>query len=91
MKKSLTFAGLAVAMALGGCGDGAENRGGLTAEEERQLDNAAAMLEDNVFDVSADSLVANAAELEGTTPLVGNDSDTAVPDVNVSQPVNTPR
>lgn len=87
MKKSLTFAGLAAAMALGGCGDGAENRGGLTAEEERQLDNAAAMLEDNVFDASADSLGANAAELDATTPLVDNSSD-SVPDGNASQPVD---
>lgn len=78
MRMSLTFAGLAMAMALGGCGDGAENRGGLTAEEERQLDNAAAMLEDNVFDASADSLVANAAELEETTPLADNSSDNAL-------------
>ena len=41
-----------------------EGRGGLTAEEERQLDNAAAMLDDNMIDVSPDSLVANEAELE---------------------------
>ena len=41
-----------------------EGSGGLTAEEERQLDNAASMLDDNMIDVSPDSLVANEAELE---------------------------
>ena len=63
MKTALRIAGLAAAIALGGCG-GAEERGGLSAEEERQLDNAAAMLDDNVFDVSPDSMVANEAELQ---------------------------
>lgn len=48
---------------LSACGQD-EGRGGLTAEEERQLDEAARMLEDNMIDVSPDSLVANAAELE---------------------------
>ena len=78
MKMSLKMAGLAVALGLAGCGGSDEGRGGLTAEEERQLDNAAAMLEDNVFDTSADSMVANEAEL-GIEPQ---------PDVNVSQPVD---
>ena len=60
MRKTLAIAALAL---LAACGDN-EGRGGLTAEEERQLDNAAAMLEDNMIDVSPDSLVANEAELE---------------------------
>jgi hypothetical protein len=60
MRKTLAIAALAL---LAACGDN-EGRGGLTAEEERQLDNAAAMLDDNMIDVSPDSLVANEAELE---------------------------
>ena len=48
---------------LAGCGRD-EGSGGLTAEEERQLDNAAQMLDDNMIDVSPDSMVANEAELE---------------------------
>jgi hypothetical protein len=41
-----------------------EGSGGLSAEEERQLDNAAQMLDENMIDVSPDSLDGNAAELE---------------------------
>ena len=54
---------LAALALLAGCGRD-EGSGGLSAEEERQLDNAAQMLDDNMIDVSPDSLVANAAELE---------------------------
>jgi len=61
--KRLTIAGLALLVALAGCGRGNDRGGGLSEEEERQLDNAAAMLDDNVFDVSPDSLVANEAEI----------------------------
>lgn len=61
-KTALGIGGLALALVLAGCGS--ENQGGLTSEEERQLDNAAAMLEDNVFDTSADSLVADETALE---------------------------
>ena len=78
MRMSLKIATLALVAGLAGCGGSDEGRGGLTAEEERQLDNAAAMLEDNLFDTSADSLVANEAEL----------GIAAQPDVNVSQPVD---
>ncbi len=64
MRMSLKAAGLAAALALGACGGEADQgAGGLTAEEERALDNAAAMLDANNIDVSADSLVANEAEL----------------------------
>jgi len=63
MRRSLSLAGLALAISLGGCG-GNEERGGLSAEEERQLDNAAAMLDENTLTVPDDSLVANQAELE---------------------------
>jgi hypothetical protein len=48
---------------LSACGQ-QEGRGGLTAEEERQLDNAARMLDDNMIEASPDSLVANEQELE---------------------------
>jgi hypothetical protein len=64
MKMKLRVAGLALAISLGGCGGGDESRGGLSAEEERQLDNAAAMLDENMLTVPDDSLVANEAELD---------------------------
>ena len=60
MRKTMAIAALAV---LAACGDN-EGRGGLTAEEERELNKAEAMLNDNMIDVSPDSLVANEAELE---------------------------
>jgi hypothetical protein len=62
MKTSLMIAPLAALLALAGCGRD-KGAGGLTAEEDRQLDNAAAMLNEGVFDVSADSLVANEAQI----------------------------
>ena len=62
MRRSLAIALLACAT-LCACGDD-ESRGGVTAEEERQLDEAAGMLEDNMIDVSPDSLVANETEME---------------------------
>ena len=61
MKNSLMTALLAAGL-VAACGG--EGSGGLTAEEERQLDEAAKMLEDNMIDVSPDSLVANEAEIE---------------------------
>jgi hypothetical protein len=63
MRKTMFGLAVAAAALLAGCGDN-EGRGGLTADEERQLDNAAAMLDDNMIDVSPDSLEANEAELE---------------------------
>ena len=60
--KRVTIAGLSLLIALAACGR-ADRGGGLSEEEERQLDNAAAMLDDNVFDVSPDSLTANEAEI----------------------------
>ena len=63
MSRTTKIAAVAALMLLAGCGDN-EGRGGLSAEEERQLDNAAGMLDDNMIDVSPDSLVANEAELE---------------------------
>jgi len=76
MRKILMVGGLALAMSLAGCG-GNEERGGLSAEEEKQLDNAAAMLDENTLTVPDDSLVANEAELDamdggGETANVGD-------------------
>ena len=54
MRAILAIAVAAASAALAGCGDGAEQRGGVTAEEARELDEAAEML-----DTSPDSLVAS--------------------------------
>ena len=68
---------LATLALLTACGSD-EGRGGLTAEEERQLDNAASMLDENMIDVSPDSLVANAAELDAIEAEDGAGNDGAV-------------
>ena len=68
--------GAALAL-LAACGS-EEGRGGLTAEEERQLDEAARMLDENVIDVSPDSLVANEAELEAMEAPEGSGAEEAV-------------
>jgi hypothetical protein len=57
------FAALAALLALAACSS-QPTAGGLTAEEERELDNAAAMLDQqNIFDTSPDGLAANEAEV----------------------------
>jgi len=61
--KRLAIAGLAALFALAACGRSADRGGGLSEDEERQLDNAAAMLDDNVFDTSPDSMTANEADV----------------------------
>ena len=76
MTRTSFAVGLAMAALLAGCGDN-EGRGGLTAEQERQLDNAAEMLEDNMMDVSPDSLVANEAELEAMDATEGGGANSA--------------
>ena len=76
MRSTMTIAGLAALALLAGCGDN-EGRGGLTADEERQLDNAAAMLDDNMIDVSPDSLVANEAELDAMDSTEGGGGNSA--------------
>ena len=63
MKRRTGLALVVGAGMLAACG-GDEGRGGLTAEEERQLDEAAKMLDDNMVDVSPDSLIANEAQIE---------------------------
>jgi len=52
MRKWIAAAAMVPLLALGACGRGDDKAGGLTAEENRQLDNAAEML-----DTSPDSLV----------------------------------
>lgn len=53
----LRAAPLLLALALAACGGGEERRGGLSADEERRLDNAAKMLDDTaVFDTSPEAL-----------------------------------
>ena len=59
----LRLAALALLLALAGCHN-QPTAGGLSPEDERALDNAAAMLDQqNVFDVAPDGLVANEAEI----------------------------
>jgi hypothetical protein len=75
------YLSLAVAaLALAACGS-EEGQGGLTAEEERQLDEAARMLDENVIDASPDSLVANEAELEAMEAPEGSGAAEAVENV----------
>jgi hypothetical protein len=76
MNRKSMMAGLAALALLAGCGDNV-GPGGVTAEEERQLDNAAAMLDDNMIDVSPDSLVANEAELEAMDATAGGGANSA--------------
>jgi hypothetical protein len=52
MRRLVAATALVSLLALGACGRGDDKAGGLTAEENRQLDNAAEML-----DTSPDSLV----------------------------------
>jgi hypothetical protein len=66
MKRTWTMATLAACALLAGCGKSDESSGSVTAEESRQLDNAAEML-----DASPDGLAASE-----DTPL-GNGEETA--------------
>ena len=74
MRLGIRLAGLAMIVSLAACGGPEEGRGGLTADEERRLDNAADMLDENsVFDTSPDSMTINEAELQAIdAPAVGN-------------------
>jgi hypothetical protein len=65
------FAPLAFLLALAAC-HSQPTAGGLTADDERALDNAAAMLDQqNVFDTSPDGLAANQAEIEAQDNAAG--------------------
>ena len=77
MNTRLAFAGLAALALLAGCSR-QPGAGGLTADEERQLDNAAAMLDDsNNLVLSDDSMTANesdvaADEVDAAAPAAAN-------------------
>jgi hypothetical protein len=75
MRKT-AIAALAVVGLLAACGEN-KGRGELTGEEERQLNEAGAMLDDNLIDVSPDSLVANEAELEAMDATTGGGGNSA--------------
>jgi hypothetical protein len=63
MKTRLAFAGLAALLTLAACGE-EKGPGGVSKEEERELDNAASMLDNSgTIAVPDDSLVANEAEI----------------------------
>jgi len=55
--------GAAALALLAGCGGSEPGAGSVSPEEERALDNAAAMLDSNNIDVSADSMVANESDI----------------------------
>jgi hypothetical protein len=75
MKIRLALGLVAVLVATAACGE-QRSEGGLTADEERQLDNAAKMLDDNMVDASPDSLVADEAELDALErPATGGADD----------------
>jgi hypothetical protein len=67
--------GAAALALLAGCGGAEPGAGGVTPEEESALDNAAAMLDSNNIDVSADSMVANEADLAPAENGVGADAN----------------
>lgn len=51
--------GAAALLLLAGCGNGDKGAGGVSPEEERALDNAAAMLDESNLIVPDDSMAAN--------------------------------
>ena len=74
MRQSRALALLGALAALAACGGG-EGRGDVTAEEDRQLNEAAEMLNEPVFDTSPDSLVANAEALDAEAAAQAGDAD----------------
>lgn len=63
----------ALAACLAGCGQGDQRAGGLTGDEEHQLDNAAAMLDEgNNLVLPDDSLSANAEDVADDNGAVPN-------------------
>jgi hypothetical protein len=80
MRIGITLLGGAAALALlSGCGGGAENSGVLGPEDERALDNAAAMVNESNLEVPDDSMVANEAEIQAQENAAdaGNAADNA--------------
>ncbi|MGQ0558561.1 MAG: hypothetical protein ACT4OE_03095 [Sphingosinicella sp.] len=74
MRARLTLGMVGLSLALGGCDNNA-GRGGLSAEEERQLDNAAKMLDENMIDASPDSLTLDESELNALDEQAGGDAN----------------
>jgi hypothetical protein len=74
MRKFALFAGLA-ALALTTACHRQEGRGGLSADDDQRLDNAATMLDSNVIDTSPDDLTVNASDLEGNREANALDVD----------------
>ena len=87
MKRELVLAA-SLMLLLGACSRGADDKSGLTAKERADLDNAAAMLDDNqTIDTSPDSLVLNESVAnEASTSLEANQQ--AAP-ANVSASANS--
>ena len=87
MRRELVLAA-SLMLLLGACSRGADDKSGLTAKERADLDNAAAMLDDNqTIDTSPDSLVLNeSASNEASTSLETNQQ--AAP-ANVAAPANS--
>jgi len=81
MRNMINLAGIAaVALALAACGGPEKGAGGLSADEERQLDNAAAMLDDsNNLVLSDDSMTANESD------VAADEVDAAAPAANNTQ------
>lgn len=80
MRRELVLAA-SLMLLLGACSRGADDKSGLTAKERADLDNAAAMLDDNqTIDTSPDSLVLNeGAAAEASAPLEGNQQAAPAP------------
>jgi len=73
MKRLKAAAAMASLLALGACGRGDDKAGGLTAEENRQLDNAAEMLDTSPDSlVPADDNVAGNSEGDSADQRLGN-------------------
>ena len=65
--RKVGLAAIAV-FALAGCGDGGEGAGGLTADEEQRLENIAARLDEEAFDLNLVLDNAQEAEVNSVQP-----------------------
>ncbi len=87
MTRTLFSAVAGSALLLSGCGGDAETEEGVTAEERRNLDNAAAMLDDQaVVDTSADSLVVEENAANRILPAPAEVENEARPVIDPPQP-----
>ena len=83
MKPIRAFILATALVALTACGD--EPSGELSEAEQQKLNEVAEMLDDNVFDASPDSLVANEAELEPIEPVAPADAGSDNSAVNAAE------